>query len=69
MKQWSLLCPYCRLLTTLHDITEQSCEGRSMLQKARHELIDIARQEEPSVLKNRSYTGLCEENWMEEVSC
>ena len=38
-----------------------------MLQEAHHELIEIARKEQPSILRNRSYSGLCEENWMEEV--
>ncbi len=32
------------------------------------ELVDVARRDPPSVLRKRSYGGLCQENWMTEVA-
>ena len=34
---------------------------------ANRELIEIARKDEPSVLRNISYNGMCKDHWMDEV--
>lgn len=34
---------------------------------ANNELMNIARRNEPSVLRNRSYVGLSQEQWMSEI--
>lgn len=38
-----------------------------MLQKANEELIQVARRTEPSILRQRSYDGMSDEQWMSEV--
>ena len=38
-----------------------------LLEAADRELIEIARKDKPSVFRNRSYGGMCEDNWMDEV--
>ena len=39
-----------------------------MLKVADTELMNVARRDMPSVLRNRSYEGLCQDNWMAEVT-
>lgn len=38
------------------------------MKAADDELINVARIDPPSVLRKRSYGGLCQENWMAEVT-
>lgn len=40
----------------------------TVMQMANQELVEIARRSEPSVLRERSYKGLSQENWIAEVS-
>ena len=39
----------------------------NILKIAEIELMNVARRDMPSVLRNRSYEGLCQDNWMAEV--
>ena len=40
----------------------------NIMKAANTELMNVARRDMPSVLQNRSYGGLCQENWMAEVN-
>ena len=39
-----------------------------ILKKADQELMNVARKDEPSVLRDGSYHGLCNDSWMTEVA-
>ena len=38
-----------------------------LLRKANKELVNVARRDEPSVLRDRTYSGLSQETWMVEI--
>ena len=40
---------------------------QNILETANKELVEVARRSEPSVLRNRSYYGLSESTWMNEI--
>lgn len=42
--------------------------SNNCLEMANKELTEIARRSEPSVLRKRSYEGMCEENWMTQIT-
>ncbi|XP_028411476.1 uncharacterized protein LOC114534127 [Dendronephthya gigantea] len=39
----------------------------NVLEMAESEMVNVARRDPPSVLRKRTYAGLCQENWMDEV--
>ena len=56
----------CSYFTLREKSLEKSCESEtSLLKVANCELIEIARKDEPSVLRNTSYNGMCKDHWMD----
>ena len=47
---------------------ENRFDEPDILKKAEKELVEIARKDEPSVLRNRSYQGMSESDWMTKVA-
>ena len=46
-------------------VSKQQIEG--VLREANQELVNIARRDQPSVLRDRTYGGLTQENWMIQI--
>ena len=58
------LCFNIIALCVIQNVSLPQQEISKVLREANQELVNIARRDQPSVLRDRTYGGLTQENWM-----